>query len=138
MFRNRPVALALAGLFVWLTACTSYKQIEVGEVSHHAKVRVTFTDGERETLRDPWVDGDSIKAYTSESVGDLGPLRQRVTSTVSFPLNQVAELGAVSKDEVGTVFTVLGIAAGVFIVVGSILVYGCTGGRDDTCEFWGS
>ena len=108
MFRNRPVSLALVALFVWLTACTSYKQIEVGEVSHHGKVRVTLTDGERETLHDPWVDGDSIKAYTSETVGNLGALA-RVEHTVAFPLDQVAELGAVGTNEVGTVFAVLGI-----------------------------
>jgi hypothetical protein len=121
VFRSRPVSLALVGLFVWVTACTSYKQIEVGEVSHHGKVRVTLTDGERETLRDPWVDGDSIKAYTSESVGNLGP-QQRVTDILAIPLDQVAELGAVSTDEVGTVFTVLGI----LVVAGALMVaVGC-------------
>lgn len=110
MFRNRTVSLALAGLFVWVTACTSYKQIDVREVSHHGKVRVRLTNGERETLRDPWIDGDSIKAYTSESVGGLGP-QQRPTDIVAIPLEQVVELGAVSTNEVGTVFAVLGIVA---------------------------
>ena len=110
MFRNRPASLALVGLFVWVTGCTTYTQIEFSEVSHHGKVRVTFADGEHETLRDPWVDGDSIKAYTSESVGDLGALARVEHSTVAFPLNQVAELGAVGANEVGTVFMVLGIA----------------------------
>jgi hypothetical protein len=109
MLRSRPVSLALVGLFVWVTACTSYTQIGIGDVADHGKVRVTFTDGERETLDNPWVDGDSIKAYTSESVGKpLGIHQQRVTDTVAFPLDQVAELGAVGTNEVGTVFLVLG------------------------------
>lgn len=115
MFRNRPVALALVGLFLWVTACTSYKQIELVEVADHGKVRVTFTDGERETLRDPWVDGDSIKAYTSESVGNLGPQVQ-TTSPVALPVDQIAKLEAKGTDEVGTVFAVLG----VLVVVGAV------------------
>lgn len=111
MSRSRPVSLALVGLFLWVTGCSSYRQIEVGEVSDHGKVRVTLADGERETLRDPWIDGDSIKAYASESAG-----------TVAFPLNQVTELGAVGTNEAGTVFLVLGIV----IVVGAALVaIGC-------------
>jgi len=127
MFRSRPVSLALVGLFVWVTACTSYKQIEVGEVTHHGKVRVTLTDGERETLHDPWVEGDSIKAYTSETVGRIG-VQQRVDYVVAIPLDQVAELGAVGTNEVGTVFLVLGIV----VVVGSALIYiGCSNNSGD-------
>jgi len=61
VFRNRFVSLLLVGLFVWVTACSSYRQIEVGEVADHGKVRVTLTDGERETIHEPWVEGDSIR-----------------------------------------------------------------------------
>jgi len=46
VFRNRPVSLALVGLFVWVTGCTSWTQIGVSEVADHGKVRVTLTDGE--------------------------------------------------------------------------------------------
>jgi len=116
MYRNRPVSLALVGLFVWVTACTSYKQIGVGEVADHGTVRVTFTDGERETLHDPWVEGDSIKARTGETVGDLGALARVDYTTVAFPLDQVAELGAVGTDEVGSVFTVLGVLVLIFAI----------------------
>jgi hypothetical protein len=106
VFRDRPVSLVLVGLFVWVTACTSYKQIEVGEIADHGKVRVTFTDGECETLRDPWIDGDSIKAY----LGNLGP-QQRVEEIVAIPLEDVAELGAVGTNEVGIVLIGLGVVA---------------------------
>ena len=34
MLRNRPVSLALVGLFVWITGCTSYKQIDIGELPY--------------------------------------------------------------------------------------------------------
>ena len=110
MFRSRPVSLALIGLFLWVTGCTSYKQIEVGEVTHHGKVRVTFTDGERETLRDPWVDGDSIKAYTSESVGKpLGIHQQRVTDTVAFPVSEVESVVVRESDGAATAGLILAI-----------------------------
>jgi len=120
-----------------LTGCSTYTQIGIGEVADHGKVRVTLTDGERQTIRAPWVEGDSIKGHTGESAGNLGALA-RVDHTVAFRFDRVVALEAVGADEVGTIFTVLGIAAGVFVIVGSFLVYGCTGGREDTCSFWGS
>ena len=60
MFRNRPVSLALVGLFVWVTACASYKQIEPAQVADYDEVRVTFSDGEQLGLKDVTVEGDSI------------------------------------------------------------------------------
>jgi len=62
VFRSRPVSLALVGLFVWVTACTSYRQIEIGEVADHTKVRVTLTDGETETIHEPWVEANSLRS----------------------------------------------------------------------------
>ena len=118
MYRSSTASLALVGLFVWLTACTSYRQIEIGEVADHGNVRVTLTNGERETLHDPWVEGDSIKARTSETVGNLGALA-RVDHTVAIPLDQVAELGAVGSNELGTVFLTFGI----LVVVGAVIGY---------------
>ncbi len=91
MFRNRPVSLALVGLFIWLTACSSYSQIGLAEVADHGKVRVTLTDGERETVRDPWIEADSIRG------------REAV-----FALDQVTKLEAVGTNVAGTVFTVFG------------------------------
>lgn len=35
MFRSRPVSLTLVGLFVWTTACTSYRHIGMGEPPDH-------------------------------------------------------------------------------------------------------
>ena len=112
MFRSRPVSLALVGLFVWVTACSSYRQIEVGEVADHGKVRVTLTDGERETIHEPWVEGDSIRSKDADAI----------------PLGQVAEFEAVGTDEIGTVFTVLGVsvlAFAAFVAIGCA-VEGCS------------
>ena len=98
---NRPVSLALVGLFMWVTACTSYKQIEIGEVADHTKVRVTLTDGERETIHEPWVEANSIRSTYSQSI----------------PLDQVAGLEAIGTNEIGTVFLVLGATALVVVIV---------------------
>jgi hypothetical protein len=94
VIRSRTVSLALVGLFVWVTGCSSHTQIELGEVADHGKVRVTLIDGERETIHDPWVEGDSIRSTDADAI----------------PLGQVAEFEAVGTDEVGTVFTVLGVS----------------------------
>ena len=107
MLRSRPVSLALVGLFVWMTGCSTYTQIELNEVGDHGKVRVTLTDGERETLRDPRVEGDSIKAVVKE--GDYRRPR-------SISVGKVVELEAVGTDEIGTVFTVIGVFVGVVVV----------------------
>jgi len=105
MYRNRAVSLVLIGLFLWLTACTSYKQIEIGEVAEYGKVRVTLTEGQRETIREPRVESDTIRG------------REAV-----FALDQVASLEAVGVDEVGTVFTVLGIVV-LTAVVTAVVVF---------------
>lgn len=103
MTRKRSTSLLLIGLFLWVTACTSYKQIGIGEVADHGKVRVTLASGERETLHDPWVEADSIKGHEH-------------IETHAFQLDQVTGIEAVSTNEVATVFTVLGIAVGVLVI----------------------
>ena len=85
MFRNRPVSLALVGLFVWVTACTSYKQIEVAQVADYGKVRVTFADGERIVLREVEVAEDSIHYWRKAE-----PTSHYSDVWVSSPLDQVA------------------------------------------------
>ena len=100
MFRNRAASLALVGLFVWLTGCTSYTQIGLGEIAAHGKVRVTLTGGERETIREPRVEADSIKG-----------------SEAAFAVTEVAKLEAVGTDEVTTVLAVfVGVAVVAYAV----------------------
>ena len=61
MFRNRPISLALAGLFAWATGCSTYTQVAPGDVTDYEKVRVTTRDGLRVDYYDPFVEADSIK-----------------------------------------------------------------------------
>ncbi|MFC1530660.1 hypothetical protein ACFL5T_00140 [Gemmatimonadota bacterium] len=111
MFRNRPTSLALIGMFVWLTACTSYKQIQVADVADHGKVRVTTSDGERETIHEPRVEADTIKGQVNEGV----EIPNWVTRAI--PLDQVSEVGVVGTNGVRTAFLVLGSLAVVFLLV---------------------
>ena len=117
MFRNRPVSLALVGLFVWVTGCTSYKQIEIGEVADHGEVRVTFADGERIVLQEVTVEGDSIYYWNkAEQPANYSAVR------VSSPLDQVVEVEASGASSVSTVFVVL---AGAFVVATLICAAAC-------------
>jgi hypothetical protein len=100
----------LVGLFVWVTACTSYHQIELGEVADHGKVRVTLTSGERETLHDPALTADSIK-------GDTGPPKYEA---YAFSTDNVAMLEGSTTNVAGTVGLVLGLGLVVILVVGAV------------------
>ena len=100
--RSRLVSLALVSLFVWVNGCTAYRQIEVGEVADHGQVRVTMTDGERATIRDPRVEADSIKGKDSEAI----------------PLDQVSKVQVARTDWVLTGLFIGGVA----LVVGLIIV----------------
>ena len=99
---NRAVSLLLVALFLWVTGCTSYKQIQVADVADHGKVRVTTTDGERATIRDPRVEADSIRGKDSKPI----------------PLDQVSKVQVARTD---WVFTGLFIG-GVELVIGLIIM----------------
>ena len=107
MFRSRTVSLALVGLFVWLTGCTSYKQIEVGEIPDHGTVRVTLADGDRETLDRPWLAADSIKGYSH-------------LETLSIPSNQVEVVEARSISVGRTVLLATGVLLIVLVVANAV------------------
>lgn len=119
MLRNRAVSLALVGLFVWVTGCSSYTQIGIGEVADHGKVRVTTTDGERETIRNPWVDADSVKGHEKHKND-----RYRTDPIVVIPLDQIETLEASHVSAVKTVGLVFGIAA---VLVGVAALACCPG-----------
>ncbi len=121
MFRNRAVSLVLVGLFVWVTACSSYSYIGLSEIADHGTVRVTTTDGDRTTVHDPRVEADSIKGE------DAG----------AIPVDEVVKLEAVGTDEVSTVFTVLGVFVGVLVVTYAVscAVTDTSGDFIDVCAY---
>jgi hypothetical protein len=102
--RRRPVSLILVGLFIWVTACSTYTYVEPGEVADHGKVRVTTSDGEREAVYEPWVRADTIRG------------RSRQNEARAIPMDQVVGLEAVGKDYI-TPLVILGL---VVLAVGAV------------------
>ena len=119
MFRNRPVSLALVGLFVWVTGCTTYTQIQPGEVADKDYVRVTLTDGEKMELHEPALDADSLRGRVKE-VARIGGYRWS-DSVVVIPLESVAEIAVVGTNEVATPLLVLGGIALTLLLIGVVV-----------------
>lgn len=126
MFRSRPVSLAIVGLFVWLTGCTSYSQIELGEVAHHGKTRVTLDDGRQFVIAHPQIEADSLVGLNDESWRGSTKV---YTDTVRVALEQVETLEASHTSAAKTVALVVGIPVGV-LLIGS-LIYAAS----DPCYF---
>ncbi len=120
MFRSRVVSLALVGLFLWMTGCTTtYTQIEPGEVADKDYVRVTLTDGEKMGLHEPALDANSLRGRVKvKEVARIGGYRWS-DSVVVIPLESVAEI-AVGSNPTGTVFIVLGVTLLVVVIVGAL------------------
>ena len=126
MYRNRPVSLALVGLFLWVTGCsTTYTQIELGEVADKDYVRVTLTDGEKQELHEPALDADSLRGRVRE-VARIGGYRWS-DSVVVIPLESVAEI-AVGSNPTGQVFIGLGAVLVLLVLVGVAACAGDSGG----------
>ena len=104
MFRNRFVSLALVGLFLFVTGCSSWTPIGISEVTDHGEVRVTRSAGDRWTIYDPRVEADSIKGK----------------NLLAVPLDQVTKLEAEKTDTGATVALVMGllvVAGGVTLAI---------------------
>ncbi len=115
MFRSRTVSLALVALFVWLTGCTTYNQIELGELVDHGKVRVTLIDGQRQTILDPVIEADSIRGRENVARSN----RHEVTPLV-IPLSQVSTLEASRVSGPLTGGLVVGVILGLFAFAGIV------------------
>jgi hypothetical protein len=114
------------GLFVWVTACASYKQIDIGELPDHDRVRVTRTNGERETLLDPVVVNDAISGREDKERRSNDPV-----VPVVIPLEQVSQLESVDKNTGATVAVVVGSIVGGLLLL-TVIVYAV-----DPPEFFG-
>lgn len=106
MFRNRNLGLVPLALFLGSTACTSYKQVGLGELTNHDKVRITTVEGERTYLYQSFIEADSIK----------GRIRQDSEITQSVPLDEVAEVEAVSVNAAATALTIVGVLTIAFLL----------------------
>ena len=118
MYRSRAVSLALVGLFVWLTACTTWKEIEISQLADHDRVRVTTMDGECLEVREPLVQTDSIVGHVGEAL-------------TAIPLNDVGTVEANqfsgNKTVALVIFTPVLAAAAIYLGV----IIACGGYCDD-------
>ena len=116
MFRNRPVSLALVGLFVWVTGCTYHSQLVLDEVDQYGKVHVTTPTG-LETLYEPTVVSDTLTGLTEDGEGR------------AIPLKDVLKLEASGTNVAGTVtLAVLGaglIAAAIALSTYEMCILSC-------------
>ena len=112
MFRSCPVSLAPVGLIVWVTGCSSYKQIQIGDVADHSKVRVTLTGGERFRLYDPIVGVDSITGHEKPE-----GKRYAGDRIIANPLDQISTVEAISANPRGTSLVILGVVVGTMAIV---------------------
>ncbi len=119
--RCRPVSLALVGLFVWLTGCTSYTQIQPGEVADHDHIRVTQTDGTQRDFYHAVVEADSIKGQRHERPAS----RHYEEPVYAIPLDQVSMLESAHGDAGKTVGVVALVLVGTFAVLFGIVLICC-------------
>ncbi len=118
MYRSRLVSLALACLFVWVTACYNYTPIGPGEVGYYGKVRVWTIDGEREVISDPRVEADSLKGKDASAIS----------------LFQVAEIEGMNLNTEQTVIavgTIVAAAVAVGFIVANLV--SCSPTNDFMC-----
>ena len=90
MFRGRLVSLALVVLIVWQAGCTYYSQVEIGDLPQIEEVRVTLSDGERQSVYDPWTDGNDLKGWRTSAGNSAAELSN--DADISFTLESVSSI----------------------------------------------
>lgn len=94
--------VALVGMAAWLTACTSYRQIDdLSLAGPDDVIRVSTVDGRTRDFHDPRIEADSLK----------GRLGSQGTVTYSIPLDQVDRVEVRETDVGATVALTLLIVA---------------------------
>lgn len=62
--RSRPVSAALIGILLGGIACTSYKQIDIGEINRYDEVRVALRDGAKRVVHHPYAGSDTLRGFS--------------------------------------------------------------------------
>jgi len=77
----------LVVLFVWQAGCTYYGQVEIGDLPQRGEVRVTLSDGERQSVYDPWRDRDDLRGWRTSNRN-----RGAELSDLTFKLDSVSSI----------------------------------------------
>jgi hypothetical protein len=104
--RRPNSSLFLVGSLVLITACTSYQQVHLREVSRYNEVRVKLTDGRQAAIQRPWTSPDSIGGEGTDPI----------------PLSQVVSAEAKGTNAGASVLLALGIVAGLGVAIGVALM----------------
>jgi hypothetical protein len=118
MSRTRPAAFALLWVFLFGTACTSYRQIQLADVVDYDEVQVTTEDGIRRMFIDPSLEPDSLRGYLNEEAVALD-------ETWAVPLDAVSEVKTRQPDNVETAGTVILAGAGILVVAVAVWAMTC-------------
>lgn len=121
MFRSRGVSFALGCLFLWVTGCSTYTQIEPGKVAEHDKVRITTTDGGTLVYYDPVIEADSIRGR-GHKVGEV---------LFALPLDRVSEVEVGGEEPAKTALLVIGVIGGAALLAFLGYWSGCS--TSDSC-----
>ncbi len=73
MRRYRPASVVLAFTLLWLSACTSYRQITIEQAPDHGAAWVTLSGGEQKEIHDPRMEGDSLRGWAKADGSDSRP-----------------------------------------------------------------
>jgi len=130
VIRNRPVSLALVGLFVWVTACTSYRQIEVAEVADYDLIELTTTSGEEVKIHRATVEQDSLRGQIQEAGRIGGPVWG---DTIAIPLSQVETVRVIEADTGGTVAVLVLVPVGMLAIAAMAYGIACSGNSGYLC-----
>ena len=131
MHRSRPVSLALAGLFVWLTGCTFHTQIELDQVADNDHIEMTMIGGGRTEMRRATIESDSIRGQIRQASRIGGPAWG---DTVAVSLSEVENIVAIESDTAGTVGLVVGIPLALLLIGVVAYEISCSGSDGYFCN----
>ena len=109
MFRNRPVSLALVGLFVWSSACTKWVPMEPPypqSLEEYGKLQITNERGVPVVFREPYLQGDSVRGTVVTSYWERGDLKH-TEATAAIPMDSVRKIEKRGTDAAATLAAIL-------------------------------
>jgi hypothetical protein len=93
--------------------CSSFSQIDAGDVGDHGKTRLTLKDGSRFVVAHPQVKADTLAGFRAESWNER---QNAYADTVRVPFDQIETLEGSHFSAGKTLGLVAGIVGVVFIV----------------------
>jgi len=139
--RSRPVSAALAGILLGGLACTSYKNIEIGEINEYEEVRIVLPGGAKARVFHPYAGPDTLRGYSSPvelyamSVTGQDTMKhyrsEAPVSDIEIPIDEIESVQLRKFDPLKS----LGLAAAIGLVVTGLVLVGLAASGPD-CSSW--